>query len=56
MRPFIIHADYTGAFPLPWPFEFRSLHAARTICFLLNMLREMPGFDWGELKLFKVWD
>lgn len=50
-----IHADYTGAFPLQFPFNFNDKAQALVACETLNTLRlTLPS--WAELKAFQVWD
>lgn len=55
MKRYTINADYTGAFDLPFPFEFDMLSEAEECCAALNVMR-MTLPSWNILKEFKIYD
>lgn len=55
MKRYQIHANYTGAFPIGFPFAFEDLVQAKFTAAKLNELRKtLP--EWNKLKPFQVWD
>jgi hypothetical protein len=55
MKQYTIHANYTGAFPIGFPFEFDYLREAQFVLAALEQLRKDLA-PWSELKPFQIWD
>lgn len=55
MKQYQIHCNFTGAFPLDYPFNFDEISDARLVIEHLNALRGAIK-DWKGLKPFQIWD